>query len=259
MKRCSFEELYKTGRYLELNPTVHEEDATWKFDKIKPFLDRYCNINEKRELKLLDIGGGMGSVSLYCQNYMYKKYGKKIIKIAIDLSLEMLKLQKQKKSEKDSFINANAKNLPIKNKSIDLTFLIDVLEHIVSPEYALKEIARVSDYVIIKVPLEDNLYIKLKDFLTKGATKKERIEKVGHINAFNFEKIRSYIESYCGEIVSFAFTNQFEYLISRDKKQSYLGRVERFIKYLALHTYKLSPYLCSKLFNDFGIIFIKCY
>ena len=157
MKRCSFEELYKTGRYLELNPTVHEEDATWKFDKIKPFLDRYCNINEKRELKLLDIGGGTGSVSLYCQNYMYKKYGKKIIKIAIDLSLEMLKLQKQKKSEKDSFINANAKNLPIKNKSIDLTFLIDVLEHL-NPrdlDFILSRLAhylKINGKLIIVVP-----------------------------------------------------------------------------------------------------------
>lgn len=127
-------------------------------------------------------------------------------------------LQKQKNTNiKSIFINGNAKSLPIKSKSIDLTFLIDVLEHIPNFEYALKEIARVSNYVIIKVPLEDNWYIKFKDFITREKTKKERINKIGHINSFNYQKLKSYIQLYCGRIILFMFTNQFEYLIFKEK------------------------------------------
>lgn len=77
MKKQNFEDFYKKEEYLKFNSTLHEEDAEWKFKKIQPLLDK---LNKKDVLTILDIGGGTGSVCLYCQNYIFKKHKKKVKK-----------------------------------------------------------------------------------------------------------------------------------------------------------------------------------
>ncbi|GAI48024.1 unnamed protein product, partial [marine sediment metagenome] len=39
--------------------------------------------------------------------------------------------------------------------------MVDVLEHIPNPTAALKELRRISQYIIFKVPLEDCLILKI--------------------------------------------------------------------------------------------------
>ena len=251
------ESLYTTDEYILKNPTLHEEDSSWKVSKIIPLLDRFAAECKKKEINLLDVGGGAGTILRETSSYLHKRHSIRVNGFALDLSPGMLKLQKEKNPEVKC-INRDIRETGLGNKQMDLTLMIDVIEHVPSPEKALKEIKRISDFVIFKVPLEDNLSLRLWNLLRRGEPRRRWAETIGHVNIYTPGRIRRMVEEHAGRIVEFGFSNVFGYYLHSDFYMQRMGPGGKILARAGAVAYRISPRLSSFLFSDFAMILAEC-
>ena len=261
MKKASknIENFYFNNEYIDKNPGLHQEDSKWKFSVIYPAIDKFVNKLDKRTLNILDVGGGSGQLMKLICLYISDKYGLKVNKYALDLSPGMLASQKRENENLKAALCGNICQAPFKTKKMDLTLMIDILEHVVAPEEALSEIKRISDYVIFKIPLENNLYSRIYNFLKNGVPRRQSIEKIGHLHTYSYKTVRHEIMQYTGNILQFKFSNVFAYYLKNSSKQQEVLTLDRFIFLFATQLFKISAQLSSLLTTDFGIILAKCY
>ncbi len=135
--------------------------------------------------------------------------------------------------------------------------MIDVLEHVPDAVKSLKELSRISKYVIFKVPLENNLYYNFLNLIKIGGLRRDITEKVGHINFYNFKELKKQIATHTGEILRYYFTNMFEYYLSKDYHRR-TDVKEKILYTFGKFTFAISPGLCSRLFSDFIVCLVKC-
>lgn len=134
----------------------------------------------------LELGCGCGEASLRIDTKIKQKFGAINFEIS-DVDARFIQILKSRNhpipaSEESVY------SLPRENNSIDLIFLLEVLEHLENPEDALKEIFRVSkDYVLISVPHEPIWRLanmaRAKYLADFGNTP-------GHINHFNYYSLK---------------------------------------------------------------------
>lgn len=109
-------------------------------DVNQKFVEEFCTVIPLRgNLLMLDLGCGPGDITyrmhLCCENHRI---------IGVDGSPPMLRFaQKQACSSKLTWILANAKLLPFKDKSVDVIFSNSLLHHLSDPLPLWKEIQRV--------------------------------------------------------------------------------------------------------------------
>ncbi|MBU1044917.1 MAG: glycosyltransferase [Candidatus Omnitrophica bacterium] len=174
--------IYGSGKYLENNPTWHQEDADWKSREIIKVIPKSLKEKfkkTKQPIRIVDIGCGTGQIlknlAVYWQSQNIPADCK-----GYDLSEQIIEQAKKNFPQAEfSARDFASKEYKIQDKRIDFTLLIDILEHIESPQMLLADVAQVSDYIICHLPLEDNLMVnsrKLKDKFKKT---------VGHINYYN--------------------------------------------------------------------------
>lgn len=252
-------DLYKNGEYITKNPSLHEEDSPWKFEKIVPFVDKYISFSNKIEINLLDVGGGAGLILNATSNYIGKKYDIKVNKFAIDLSPGMLEIQKKNNPDIKKVLNEDICNTTLADKEIDLALMVDVLEHVLNPSKALEEVKRISNFVILKIPLENNLFNNTINLMTRGKTRKTSLEQFGHVNVYNNTRIKDDLNRHTGQIIDFCYTDTFTYLLNSEYHKRKLDYKDRIINLIAASLFKASPHLCSLAFNDFIILLVKCY
>ena len=154
--------IYLTDEYVENVPNLHIQDSVWKTEKIIPFIDK-IDFSKKKQISILDVGGGAGEILKLISNYINAEYKINLKKYMLDLSPKMLNIQKKVNSDYYQVFNEDIRHTSISDKEIDITLMIDVLENIPKPELALKELKRISSYVIFKVPLENNLVSRLRN------------------------------------------------------------------------------------------------
>ncbi len=252
-------DIYSGNIYLRNNPTLHEEDSLWKVKKLKPYLDMFMKYQLHKSINILDVGGGAGVVLKGASDYLIDKYRVNIKKNLLDLSSVMLEIQTRNNPDAKIIINSDIEKTPIKNKEIDLLLMIDVLEHIPHPEKAMREIRRIAKYAIFKVPLEDNLIIKMLNFLSRGDFKKQKtVGILGHINCYNITSLTKQITQNLGEILCFSYTNAPEYFLQSPDYKKKNTIIHKCVFFLATIMFKMSPEICAKIFNDFVIILVKC-
>jgi len=251
--------LYSRDEYITKHPSLGVEDSLWKVGKIIPLVDKFIDHINKDEINLLDVGGGAGLILNTVSTYIENNYRIKVSKHALDLSPEILEIQKGRNPDLRKALNEDIRKTSLDNKEIDLTLLIDVLEHVPNPTQALAEVSRISHFVIFKVPLEDNLCSRTWNFIKRGEPRKHAIETFGHINAYYFSKLKHQIEKHTGRLVDFYFTNQSQYYRTSEHYAEKIGLKRRLIYFIASHMFRLSPRLCAKIFNDFVIILVECY
>jgi SAM-dependent methyltransferase len=101
------------------------------------WLERYTPIQGKITL---DVGCGYGP-GAYCLS----KNGNCVVGVEIDLdSIKEALRYVTSEIERIDFIQNVAENLALEDETFDIVLMLDVLEHVKSPESALKESARVS-------------------------------------------------------------------------------------------------------------------
>jgi len=254
MKLTNISSLYTSGEYITRNPGLHEEDSAWKLSKIIPLIDQFAQEFAKKEPVILDVGGGAGVILREISDYLTERFDKKITKICLDLSQGMLEVQKKNNPEA-RIIQGDIGQTDLPDQSIDLVLMIDVLEHVAEPAKVLSEISRVARYAIFKVPLEDTLYYRCMDLITRGKFRKRIIDAIGHINVYNAVTLKTEIEKHCGQIIREDFTGVYGYLW-RKKTETAISRLFNFVGNLF---FLISPALAARIFNDYRVILVKCY
>lgn len=250
--------LYTTDEYIIKNPSLHEEDSLWKVKKIIPLVDRFIKVINKDRINMLDVGGGAGLILSEISSYIEKMYNINVNKYALDLSPGMLKIQKKRNPNLKKALNEDICTTSLSNKEIDLTLLIDLIEHVPNPEKALAEVRRISNYVILKVPLDGYLVGTIWNFIRRGEPRRQNIESVGHINIYTYGRLRNQIKSHAGQILDCYFTNVHEYTLN---SPYYKDRQSKKSKLLAIAgdlTFRFSPRLAASIFNDFAMFLVKC-
>ena len=249
--------LYSSDEYIEKNPNIHEEDSPWKITKITPLIDEYLMHEKLSEMNLLDVGGGAGIILKEASSYIRKTNRVQVNKLALDLSPGMLEIQNKNNPDLVKALNEDIKTTSLRDKEIDLTLMIDVLEHIPNPIEALDELQRISKYIIFKVPLEDNLFDKVQNFVRGGKPRQHAIDNMGHINVYRFSTLKRQLQKDAGLIINSYFTNAFDYYRSSTHYQQRFSLKHKLINRIAGGLFKLSPYMTSVLFGDFAMILVK--
>ena len=101
--------------------------------KIEKVHEQLLNIEGK---SILDLGCGIGFFSNLCDSLGAKT-------TAMDYADSMVKMSKQRYSQKFPIIQGETKRLPFKDNSFDGILALDVLEHLYHIESTLKEMHRV--------------------------------------------------------------------------------------------------------------------
>lgn len=255
----SIKNLYLTDEYIIKNPSLHEEDSPWKVSKITPLVDRFIGLINKDAVNLLDAGGGAGIILKAVSTYIEESYRTKVNKFALDLSPGMLEVQQRHIPDLKKALNEDIRKTSLGNKEIDLTLMIDLLEHVYNPSEALKEVRRISNFVIFKVPLDDNALSRIWNFVKRGKPSQDAIETIGHINIYNAAKLKRQIEKHTGQILDFYFTNVFDYFHNSQHYKNKMKLRGKLVNFVAAYVFKLSPRLCSLIFSDFAVVLVRCY
>lgn len=254
MENKEIGEFYTSDKYIEKNPGVHEEDSAWKVEKIIPFIDRFAEACGKEELTILDVGGGAGLVLREISGYLETKHGRKISKYCLDLSPGILDLQKKNNPDFKKAAVGDIEKTDFEDKEIDLLMMVDVLEHVGNPENVLREISRIANFSLFKVPLEDTLYYRVMDWSTRGRFRKRIIEKIGHINIYNEFKLTNVLEDFCGKVIKKDLTMVYGYLLRRK-----IGVFDFLFNLFGQATSLVSPALAAKIFSDYLVVLVNNY
>lgn len=213
---------YYNCEYPRYAPLLHVRDSKWKVSKILPLIQE-GNIKVEQ---ILDTGCGSGFVLKELLTELRIAHG-----VGVDISTHMLKVAKrfsvQKGTVSLSYIKADAATLPLKNQCLDMSLLIDVVEHVLSPYKVLLEQARVSRYMIVKVPL--NKAVLAKGILFSGhRTWKERL---GHIQHFNITSFFNLIDSTGFDLVT--------YRIVKDDRRKIQTQIRAYVQKNVIKTFIL--------------------
>jgi len=177
---------YYNCEYSRYAPLLHVKDSKWKVSKILPLI-REGNIKVEQ---ILDTGCGSGLVLKELLTELRIAHG-----IGVDISTPVLRVAKRCSVLKDTFslsyIKADAATLPLKNQCLDMSLLIDVVEHVLNPYKVLLEQARVSRCMIVKVPLTKAVLARGILFSGHRTWK----EQLGHIHDFNMASFFNLIDS----------------------------------------------------------------
>jgi SAM-dependent methyltransferase len=213
---------YYNREYPRYAPLLHVKDSKWKVSKILPLIQE----GKIKVEQILDTGCGAGFVLKELLTELRIAHG-----IGVDISTHMLKVAKRFSALKDavslSYIKADAATLPLKNQCLDMSLLIDVVEHVFNPYKVLLEQARVSRYMIVKVPL--TMAVLARGILFSGhRTWKERL---GHIHHFNMASFFNLIDSTGFDLVT--------YRIVKDDRKKIQAQVRAYVQKNVIKTFFL--------------------
>ncbi|MBN1437324.1 MAG: class I SAM-dependent methyltransferase [Sedimentisphaerales bacterium] len=251
-------ELYSSDKYITHYPTLFTEHSAWKMTKLCPPLDIWHKqlATSTQQVGLLDVGGGAGLILKATAEHIQKAYGCQVRKYALDLSPAMLETQRQNNPDLIEALQQDITATGFPDKTFDLTLMIDVLEHVPDPEAVLRELKRISHYVLLKVPLEDHLVNRLSDFLNRGQTRRSHREILGHVNFYTASSLRRQLTGHLGRVLHFDYTNAFEFTLRSEPTQP--KAVLRLVNRLCRGLYRFSPRVASGVFTDFAVVLVCC-
>lgn len=190
--------------YDELEAKPEEEDFSGKYENTgfvaKYMVDNYfksvktllnkIDVNEIDKAHEIGVGEGRSTMRLkqMVPNLSASEFVEKLVKIA-------------KQNNKDiPVFQESVYELSYEAKSVDVVFLLEVLEHLDYPEIALKEIKRISKkYLILGVPNEPLWRIlnfcRLKYMKDFGNTP-------GHLNHWSKTTLIAFVEQHFGKVVA---------------------------------------------------------
>lgn len=160
-----------------MNVTTFENNRWQKEDQALQFRHRATLAMVQSNSTVLDLGSGDGLLlSLLKEKGVQGK--------GLDISQEGVTKAKAKGLEVSTFDFSNP--LPFTDNTFDTVTMLDLLEHLYSPEELLKEARRVSKrYVIVGVPNFSSLPARLQTLL--GRVPENNHPKKGHIFWFNYD------------------------------------------------------------------------
>ena len=117
-----------------------------------------CKQVEEHGSKIvLDVGCEEGYLASKLQSPSY----------LIGLDFQREPLDKAKKRF-DAVVCGDAQNLPFKNQSVECVICSEILEHVNDPLIALREISRVTKYLVLSVPHDKKILLAKRILVTLG-------------------------------------------------------------------------------------------
>lgn len=192
----------------KLKATPHQEDFRHKYESGRvgqlliegyfKIVNELCDqIPKKGKIHALEIGCGEG----YSTQRLRKMLPKNVDLEASEFVKDLLPYAK-KLNPNIKIFQESAYELKAKDNSLDIVFLLEVLEHLDYPEAALTEIRRVlrpGGYLILGVPREP--LWRMINF-SRGKYTKDLGNTPGHLNHWSKRGLRELVNNEVGEIVS---------------------------------------------------------
>ena len=219
-----------------------DEESIWKARMLLSIIPK------KDYNAIAEMGCGTGSVlNLVADGLKVPR------KIGVELSRKALISAKQQNPQL-SYIQGDVTYPPLKNDSIDLIVLSDILEHLSKPVDFLRDVGKIADFLALNIPIEKSLFPKLFE---KLAGIKSQIETGEHKAGHLFEWTTNEVEKLLGEanlriIDSKLARPPVEFFRSLSGKRNHpaLGRIsETSMVNLEKSMYKLSDNLHARLFH----------
>lgn len=186
---------YLNDRYLQNNPSWHVEDSPAKAKNILKILKR----NKLAPRSIGEIGCGAGEILRQLQ----MKMDKKCIFTGYEISPQAYQLCQKKINAKLKFKLRDI--LKEKGSSFDLILVLDVIEHLEDYFTFLRKIKAKSEYKIIQIPLEINLFHLIKDSFSTFR------DSVGHLHFFNDQMVFRILKETGYEIVDYLYADYLDY------------------------------------------------
>lgn len=140
--------------------------------------------------RLLDIGSGTGSVIAHLAKFNFaEEY------YAIDIVEEAMNILCCR-TDIHALVEAkvfDGSHIPYADQTFDMAVLSHVVEHLSNPVILIQEAVRVAKFVLIEVPLENNLHTLFKVNLFKSKYR----EEIGHVQWFDKKKLRKLLSEEC--------------------------------------------------------------
>jgi ubiquinone/menaquinone biosynthesis C-methylase UbiE len=250
------ENFYTSDRFVVLNKQI-EVDSPWKIEKLSPFVDFFLNMTGKKDLSVLDVGGGSGFVLKGVTEHI-EHLNRSVRAVALDLSPGYLEVQRTNNPKLQAVHQCSLESPPFSNKEIDLLLLIDVLEHLYNLDACYAEMKRISKYVLMKVPLENNLSVRALELLTGYRTRRAGHDGVGHINYYDQRSLHLEVAARLGPVLKEELTDVFSYLLTSPERRRTLSLARVAYCKIAQCSFRISPHMTSRIFNDFVVLLIKC-
>jgi 2-polyprenyl-3-methyl-5-hydroxy-6-metoxy-1,4-benzoquinol methylase len=233
--RCASEELYTDGTYLELNPTWHVEDSSWKAKQLLKMIER----NRLQPKSICEIGCGAGEVLHQLQlhlpgNCSFAGY---------EISPQAFGLCKKRENPRLQFHLGDLLQEP--EAYFDFVLAIDVIEHVEEYFGFLRQLRKKGKYKIFHIPLD----LSVQSVLRASPILRFR-RTLGHIHYFTKETALAALADTGYEVQDYFYTSHSIDLPARSFKAG-LARVPR--KFL----YKINSNLTVRLFGGFSLMVLS--
>jgi cyclopropane fatty-acyl-phospholipid synthase-like methyltransferase len=246
--------IYNNGRYIDNNPTLHEEDYEYKAAYLKELLSDLTF--ERKDVCLLDIGGGGGFVAnMVCHNLASRGY--RVECHAMDLSQEMLDIQ-QKNNPYLTMVTTESSQVQLHR--YDLTMLIDVIEHVEDNDKMASMVNGLSKYVLYNIPTEHNLFDLLRNLYTGGKYYQLQQETLGHLHFYSYPKAISYVKKH-HQMIKWLFPNYSLHLLAStyvDHMQQKRNKLRKIELYVSSWIYRRIKFIAPYVIQGSLFVLAEC-
>lgn len=224
--------MYLDGRYLEGNPTWHEEHSEWKASHIASILKD----NGVDPRTLAEIGCGAGQILVELERKLPR-----IERLAgFEISPQAFARCSQKQTERVQFQNIDVLTAP-PAQPFDVAMAIDVFEHVDDYIGFIKKLRAVGKQLIFHIPLELSV-----SSMVRPATLRHARESVGHIHYFTRETALATLRHAGLEIVDERFTS-----VSIDHAEEFRTKL---LSIPRRAIFAMAPDFAARLFGGFSLL-----
>lgn len=183
-------ESYRSGDYLNKNPTWDEEDGNWKANQVLKMFGR----NNLTPKSIVEVGCGAGGVLASLHDM-----SPEIIYSGFDIAPDARKFWEKYSSRGITFLVSDF--LEEETGHFDMLLLLDVIEHIPNPFEFLSGLRGRADYYVFHIPLDLSAISVAREHPLLLVRK-----KVGHIHYFTKGLALSLIQESGFQVLDWSYT-----------------------------------------------------
>lgn len=166
------------NKYLQLHKDLHEADVDSKVGAIADILPKNGEIHS-----ILDVGCGSGKILIKLSQLLGTDKN-----TGIDISQKIIDVARSNDLDGRATWLATDIFFPTLSKH-DVVLAVDIVEHVPEDRCFLKRVGQLGDFIVIKVPIEENLVNRLVKTVTSGGIDPLMDTEVryGHIHHYSVE------------------------------------------------------------------------